>query len=226
MSGRRRIPAAVEAGEGEDASEQGPSPFDAELAAIDALLARSDAVMEVKPAPSKPPGKGPAWSTILIGTRTSVSKNGEACSRRSVICHRCCRRSLPSMPGASSRCFNMRPWLGPLLAAAILRQAGVTTRAHLAAFNLGLKSIPVDRRRDRDREIRLLSIAQGLIAAAELGLKGHDRLAPARQMMERKLTGRRMSSKLPEQIELVMAKPLVSAGMVGNQNRLRGGLLE
>lgn len=120
----------------------------------------------------------------------------------------------------------MRPWLGPLLAAAILRQAGVTTRAHLAAFNLGLKSIPVDRRRDRDREIRLLSIAQGLIAAAELGLKGHDRLAPARQMMERKLTGRRMSSKLPEQIELVMAKPLVSAGMVGNQNRLRGGLLE
>jgi len=31
---------------------------------------------------------------------------------------------------------------------------------------------------------------------------------------ERKLEGRRTSSKLPELVELVMAKPLVSAGMV------------
>ncbi|EPE96937.1 hypothetical protein RGCCGE502_17595 [Rhizobium grahamii CCGE 502] len=36
----------------------------------------------------------------------------------------------------------------------------------------------------------------------------------ARQMMERKLSARRTSSKLPELVELVMAKPLVSAGMV------------
>lgn len=106
------------------------------------------------------------------------------------------------------------PWLGRLLAASILRRAGVTTAAHLAAVNLGLKSIPVDRRRHRDRETRLLAILQGLIAAAELGLKEHARLTPARQMMERKLTGRRPSSKLPELIEFVMAKPLVSAGMV------------
>ncbi|MBV7520393.1 hypothetical protein KW852_22585 [Ensifer sp. ENS12] len=33
-------------------------------------------------------------------------------------------------------------------------------------------------------------------------------------MMARKLTGRRTPSKLPELIELVMAMPLVSAGMV------------
>lgn len=52
------------------------------------------------------------------------------------------------------------------------------------------------------------------MAAAELGLKEHDRLALARQMMERKLDGRRTSSKLPELVELVMAKPLVSAGMI------------
>ncbi|PZR56390.1 MAG: hypothetical protein DI537_54390, partial [Stutzerimonas stutzeri] len=94
------------------------------------------------------------------------------------------------------------------------REAGITTGAHLAAINLGLKTIPVDRRRHRDRETRLLAIAHGLIAAAELGLKEHDRLALARQMMERKLSGRRTSSKLPELVELVMAKPLVSAGMV------------
>jgi predicted transcriptional regulator len=33
-------------------------------------------------------------------------------------------------------------------------------------------------------------------------------------MLERKLEGRRTSSKLPELVELVMAKPLVSAKMV------------
>ncbi|MCM2471441.1 RHE_PE00001 family protein, partial [Agrobacterium vitis] len=106
------------------------------------------------------------------------------------------------------------PWLGRLLAASILRQAGVTTGAHLAAINLGLKSIPVDRRRHRDRETRLLAIAHGLVASAEMGMKEHDRLALVKTMMDRKLEGRRTSSKLPELVELVMAKPLVSAGMV------------
>ncbi|MGQ8630259.1 RHE_PE00001 family protein [Agrobacterium sp. DKPNP3] len=106
------------------------------------------------------------------------------------------------------------PWLGRLLAASILRQAGITSGAHLAAFNLGLKTIPVDRRRHRDRETRLLAIAHGLLATAEIGMKEHDRLVLARNMMDRKLEGRRTSSKLPELVELVMAKPLVSAGMV------------
>jgi len=57
-------------------------------------------------------------------------------------------------------------------------------------------------------------MAHGLLAAAEIGLKDHDRLALARTMFERKLEGRRTSSKLPELVELLMAKPLVSAGMV------------
>ncbi len=106
------------------------------------------------------------------------------------------------------------PWLGRLFAASILRQASITTGAHLAAINLGLKTIPVDRRRHRDRETRLLAIAHGLLAAAEIGMKEHDRLTLAKTMFERKLEGRRTSSKLPELVELVMAKPLVSAGMV------------
>lgn len=105
-------------------------------------------------------------------------------------------------------------WLGRLFAASILREAGITTGAHLAAINLGLKTVPVDRRRHRDRDTRLLAIAHGLLAAAEIGMKEHDRLTLAKTMMDRKLEGRRTSSKLPELIELVVAKPLVSAGMV------------
>lgn len=38
-------------------------------------------------------------------------------------------------------------WLGWLLAVSLLREGGVTTGGHLAAINLGLKAIPVDRRR-------------------------------------------------------------------------------
>ncbi|MBB4571155.1 hypothetical protein GGE67_004755 [Rhizobium leucaenae] len=57
------------------------------------------------------------------------------------------------------------PWLGGLL----------------AAVNLGLKSIPFDRRRHRDWEIRLLAITPGVLASAEIGLKEHDRLALAKK---------------------------------------------
>ncbi len=106
------------------------------------------------------------------------------------------------------------PWLGRLLASSVLREGGVTTGGHLAAINLGLKAIPVDRRRHRDRETRLLAIARALTISAETGLKEHDRLVLARQMMMRKLEGRRTSSRLPELVELVMARPLISAGMV------------
>ena len=105
-------------------------------------------------------------------------------------------------------------WIGRLLAAALLRQADISTGGHFVAVNLGLKTIPVDRRRHRDRDTRLLAIAQGFLAAAEIGLKEHDRLALARTLIERKISGRRTSSKLPELVELVMAKPLVSDGMV------------
>ena len=101
------------------------------------------------------------------------------------------------------------PWLGRLLAGSVLRQAGVTSAAHLAAVNLGLRSIPVDQRRHPRRETRLLAIAKSLIVAAEVGLKEHDRLILARQIMERKLIGRRTSSRLPELIEMVVSRPLI-----------------
>ena len=57
-------------------------------------------------------------------------------------------------------------------------------------------------------------MAQGFNAAAEIGLKEHDRLALARHIMERKLEGRRTSSKLPELVDLVIARPIVSAEMI------------
>ncbi|MGR9251062.1 RHE_PE00001 family protein [Rhizobium johnstonii] len=198
-------------GEGDGTDEAQDLPG-VDYAAIDALLARSDAAIER----AKKPGRAPADPLVYDLDWDEDERLDEW---RGVLRQ---AENLPAMLQAivaldawnELSVLQHAPWLGRLLAASILRQAGVTTGAHLAAINLGLKTIPVDRRRHRDRETRLLAIAHGLIAAAEIGLKEHDRLALARSMMARKLEGRRTSSKLPELVELIMARPLVSAGMV------------
>jgi len=59
-----------------------------------------------------------------------------------------------------------------------------------------------------------MASVDGLIAGIELGFKEHDWLLLARQMLERRLIGRRASSNLPGLIEMALARPLVSAGMI------------
>jgi hypothetical protein len=194
------------------------------FAEIDAVLARSNAAIEDAKRPGRAGASGGAASGREADSKALVydldwDEDARLDEWRDVV------RQVQDLPPVLAAIVALdawnelsvsqhAPWLGRLLAAALLRQGGISTGGHLVAVNVGLKTIPVDRRRHRDRDTRLLAIAQGFLAAAEIGLKEHDRLALAHTMMERKASGRRASSRLPDVIDLVMAKPLMSAGMV------------
>jgi hypothetical protein len=109
-----------------------------------------------------------------------------------------------------------RPWLGQLLAAALLRQRG-KTRSYLACLHDGLKTIPRELRRSRDTTTRLVAELEAITTAAEVGLKAHDRWFNQRTLLLRKLTGRRSTSKLPALIDYVLSRPVVSTGMIAEE---------
>lgn len=104
-------------------------------------------------------------------------------------------------------------WLGTLLVAALLRQSG-KVGSHLFALNSGLRLIARERRKAPDRTTRLLAGLDAFAEAASAGLKELDRLTLAKGQMERRLRKRRKNSSLPRLIELVLARPVVSAGLV------------
>ncbi|MER9868964.1 RHE_PE00001 family protein [Mesorhizobium sp. M0136] len=110
-------------------------------------------------------------------------------------------------------------WLGNLLVAALLRERGKVA-SHLFCLNAGLRVIPRERRKSGVRTTRLLAVLDAFAEAASAGLKQLDRLALAKGQMERRLRNRRKNSSLPALIELVLARPVVSAGLIATELKI------
>lgn len=111
------------------------------------------------------------------------------------------------------------PWLGRLLIPALLRARG-KTKAHLPCLAIGLRALPRERRQAVDQTTRLVAFVEAIAAAAEAGVKEHDRWAAARTLLARKLAGRRATSRLPDLVDYVMSRPIVSAGMIAGALRI------
>lgn len=116
-------------------------------------------------------------------------------------------------------------WLGSMLIGSYLRSRGKVA-THLFAFNVGLKAIGRERRRSPVQTTRLMAFLDALSSAAEAGMKELDRLGQAKDQMERRLRNRRSSSSLPEVLDLVLARPIVSAAMIAKAAKVtpRGAL--
>lgn len=116
-------------------------------------------------------------------------------------------------------------WLGQVLVSDFLRSHG-KVRSHLLAYAVGLRDIPRERRRARDRTTRLVAYLDALSAAAGIGMKDIDRLTLAKRQLERKASNKRSTSSLPVAIDLLLSRPIVSAQMVAKVARItpRGAL--
>jgi len=109
-----------------------------------------------------------------------------------------------------------KAWLGRLLVGAILRGRS-RTLSHLLCVNTGLREIARDRRRARDSTTKLVALLDGFAEAAKWGMKEHDRWLLARRQLDRRLVGRRSNSSLPALAELVIARPILSAGLIARE---------
>ncbi len=116
-------------------------------------------------------------------------------------------------------------WLGQVLVSDFLRSRG-KVRSHLLAYAVGLREIPGERRRARDRTVRLVAFLDAMSAAAAAGMKDIDRLTLAKRQLERKATGKRTTSSLPVVVDLMMSRPIVSAHMIAKAAKItpRGAL--
>ncbi|MBB4576526.1 RHE_PE00001 family protein [Rhizobium lentis] len=227
---------AIEVDTDEEGEDEG-GPLAAEMAEIDALLARSQKLIDIHT------GKAPAGEAVAA--ISSAKRNDDPLGLlgdeewdeeqrlaewRSVLP---LADSLPPILGAvilfeawdRIEPLRRQQWLGGLLVASYLRARGKVA-SHLFSFYGGLKLVRHERRRARDRPTRLQAFLEAMHLGAAAGLKEIDRLSLARTQMELRYRGRRSNSSLPELADFILSRPMVSAAMIARHLRItpRGAL--
>jgi hypothetical protein len=104
--------------------------------------------------------------------------------------------------------YTRLPWLGLIMAAAILRARGLT--GHLLPLAAGFKQSKFRPRGREGAREKLEGFCQVLEEALSLAHKDLDRLVLARELMDRVTRQCRANSTLPELVDLFLSRPLVT----------------
>lgn len=207
---------------GGDVSPDGEEPLSAEFAAIDAVLERSRRILEGEGAPAVHTEKP---QSVIVGDL--VVRDAEWDERGRIEQWQAVGREVEDMPPTLAAAvlwdawetlepLQNKHWLGTLLVGAWLRSRRKVA-SHLFCLNVGLKTIPRERRRSRSKTTRLVAALDAMSAAGDAGMKEVSRLTQAREQMQRRLRSRRSSSSLPGVIDLILSRPIVSATMIANE---------
>ena len=189
-------------------------PLARELAALDAALASTDRALERRPA-IDPEARDPLVYDLDWDEDERLEQWRQAVDLTA---------GLPPVLAAALTAalwddiepLQHAPWLGRLLAAALLRERG-KTRSHLLCMNSGARAVPRLRHKQADPVAKILFWLAAVLAAAEQGQKDHDRWLLARASREGKLQGRRGNSHLPQALDLALARPIVTAELLAQE---------
>ncbi|EJC85690.1 Protein of unknown function (DUF1612) [Rhizobium leguminosarum bv. trifolii WSM2297] len=222
--------------ETDDEGEDQDGPLASEMAEIDAILARSQKLLDIHT------GKTPAGEQVAVAAARrnedplgllgddEWNEEQRLAEWRGLLP---LADSLPAVLGAiilfeaweRIEPLRRQHWLGGLLVASHLRARGKIA-SHLFSFYGGLKLVRHERRRSRDRATRLQAFLEAMHLGATAGLKELDRLTLARTQMELRFRGRRSNSSLPDLADFILSRPMVSAAMIARHLRItpRGAL--
>jgi len=190
------------------------NPLAAELAALDAALAGATRALERRPA-LDPEERDPLIYDLDWDEDERLGQWREAVELTA---------GLPPVLAAAMLAalwddiepLQHAPWLGRLLASALLRQRG-KTRSHLLCVNSGARAVPRLRLKQADSTSKILYWLAAILAAAEQGQKDHDRWLLARASRAGALKGRRGNSHLPQALDLALARPIVTAELLAQE---------
>ncbi len=196
------------------AEEEGPDPpideddpLAADLAALDAAVARSTKLLRESPAAA--PGRELVYAEDFREEARLAAWRREVEATEGLAPTLAAAAALEAWRAIDP--LERQSWLGPLLAADLLRKRG-KARRHLPCLAIGLRATPRERRAGRDESLRILANLEAIAAAARAGLDEYDRLAAAQAGFARRCRNLRSNARLPALAEL--ASPLLTAPMI------------